>query len=351
MRKSPRPNNHREIFSRTLHFALKFRLAVTFVLGMIAGGIVVDQCSGDEAAGPPPQPVITDAGGASAEALPPPPEPPEPDDEVDFSQCRNLVFKIVHPKCKKLSDEEIRKQYLARVKRQRDERAAEIIKMLDINDPEDRAKIRRAVYDGCTEIKDFEGTWLQLEAPPVTSQCGGPIELNERPEKDWIDLDEEEYEQLSDEDKLLTDLYRDRNYEEVLKRTHFDDLKRQIDELMEYDEEFNELKIGESFYEDIKMLEEIRDQILRTDNEKERQRIMCELIIALETQSGHDKRQIDKIMRLMEQDDIDLTSFDDTVRFQVFWQSLITLSGFGSEEEMVRSDICDPIFREAFKDE
>ncbi len=346
MKKVSQSNNHREISSRAPNFALKFRLAVTFVLGMIAGGIAVDQCSGSDA-DQPEQPKLTDIN--KGPKAPPPLESPEPDDEVDFSQCRNLVFKISNPECKKLSDEEIEKQYLARVKKQLDQRAAEIIRMLDINNPEDRAKIRRAVYDGCTEIKEFEGTLLQLKVPPATNQCDNPIELNEKPEKDWVDIDETEYEQLSDEDKLLTDLYRDRNYEEVLQRTHFDDLKNQIDELIEYDEEFNELKIAESFYEDIKLLEEIRDQMLRTNSLEERQYIMCELIVALESQSRPNEQQVDKLMRLMEQDDIDLTSFDDTVRFQVFWQSLIALSGFGSEKGLASSGICDPIFKEAFR--
>ncbi len=345
MQKNPSSKNHRESFVKTPTFTLKFRLAVTFILGMIAGGIVVDKCSGDKA-DQPKQPGIADTSKTGGEAPPSPPEPPEPDDEVDFSQCRNLVFKVTHPEC---GEDEIKRRYLERRREELEKWADKIIKKLGIHNPNDQDKIREAVLNGCTEFGKISGNLLVLEPPPPMQYCH--VMLEEESEKDWLDISEEEYEKLSHEEKRLVDLYRDKKYEDTLEGIRFTEFKNKIDELTENDGEFVDLGLADDYNNDFDMLSQAQEDMIRAQSQEERLKILCKLFVDIESKPWNTDEQIDKIQRLMEEEGIDLTDFDDTTEGHLFFKSLFALAGISSEDELGSSEVCRPILEEAFGDE
>jgi len=312
-----------------------FRTAIFFVLGSVAvsglGGYLLGKFSNEKADKSEITDVIkvVDSSSKSIQS--------GDGERLDFPQCRNLILTIGNPKCRRLSKDELKKRYLAEHQKGLEKKADALVGQLGIYNPDDINKIYKAMLNGCTAVKTIEGKTITLQPPPAINNCDNPIFLNQEPDKNLVDNGEFiDYEKmlsgLSSEEREMMEAYRDKNYDELFKKANFKDIKSQIDLLDRGDFEFSRLGIGKSINNTFKSLEEARDEILKTKNTAERQRIICELILKMNSQKFTNE-QSKKLTELQERG-INL-DFDDSVQFYAFWHGLLAMSGFNTSESEV----------------
>ncbi len=312
-----------------------FRTAIFFVLGSMAvsslGGYLLGKFSNEK----PNKSKITDVIKAVDSSTKP--VQSGNGEQLNFPQCRNLILTIGNPKCRKLSEDELKRRYLAEHQKELEKKADALIGQLGIYNSDDINKIYKAMLNGCTAVKTIEGKTITLQPPPAINNCDNPILLNQEPDKNLVDNGEFiDYEKmlsgLSSEERGMMEAYRDKNYDELFKKANFKDIKSQIDLLDKSDSEFSRLGIGKSINNTFKSLEGARDKILKTKNTTERQRIICELIIKMNSQQFTNE-QSKKLTELQERG-INL-DFDDSVQFYAFWHGLLAMSGFSTSESDV----------------
>jgi len=177
MQKSPNSQNHREANNEKSKFGLKSRLLVTFILGLVAGGIVVSKCSD---ADQPKRPGITDTSGGQSEGGDGPPDDDKPwpsnrvpldkfdeapEEYVDVDQCRELIFRVTGHRVA-IGLEEIDEQCKELAKKRGEAAAEKIINDFCISNPEDMNAIYNAALKGYTKFESLRdvgrGYWLWL---------------------------------------------------------------------------------------------------------------------------------------------------------------------------------------------
>ena len=341
---NPELKNHGEANNEMSKFGLKFRLAVTFILGMVVGGIAVDRCSGDDA-DQPKKPGIADTGGARGgdggpddddEPLPPNLVPSDEFDKdpleyVDIEKCRALLFRWTG---EIITDDEI----LERAHQIETERrifiAENIINRFCISNPQDQDAIRNAVLKGCTKFESLKqwrgGDWgMTLESP--TGDWCDTIDLKEEPVcKPRLSKEEEE-----DRKKRKEERERVKAMAELIKNNQFNDVLGDIDISLVEDEikrEGLEEGIGGEF---VDMLKRVKRQIEDEMDSTQRIILGCELIsflVALDgplNEEGIDPT-IEEAMQTMDNNQV-INNAAET--FFAFAEALLEASGLDDAEE------------------
>jgi len=307
-----------------------FRLAIAFIL-TICAGFGIGKCIFDKKdAEMPNKPEKTNLIK---------PDTAQIKQKILLRHCSTNLLKVTNLQCEELSSEEIEKQYLEREKANLEKRTLDIIEKLKITNPQDQEKILEAVLKGCSEIRKASKKSIKLDSPPPIKECLDTIRLSESPRRNLL-LNEEKYNELSDEEKELVDLYRDKKLEEALRRLNFDKERKKIDELAQTDEEFRRLGIAEYFKIGFDFFEQTRAKMLGAKNDEERLKIFCMFLDDSESSDGLTDEQQQKMHELDKSGAFQSESVYD---FKEEFVELIFLAMTGmTEREVVESKVCDP---------
>jgi len=311
-------------------WALKFRLAIAFII-TIGAGFGIGKCIFDKK-GP------VSAGSSDIQAAEQP-DAGKKRTEIMLKRCHTDLMRVVNFQCGEINEEEMRKRYLERERSNLEKRAAEIIDKLGITDADDQSAIFKAILKGCTEVKYASGNNIKFGPPSLKKQCLDPIDLNEEPKKNWLDISEEDYKELTANEKEVADLYRDKKVEEALRKISFDDTNKKIQNLTQSDEEFRNLGLPEYYQKFFDLLEETRTNILEAGSNEEKRSIICNLITK-GVESDLSDKQKEKISKL-EESGFGNFSIVEPESSKWFLTILMSLAGM-SENEL--DEVCEPNF-------
>ncbi len=154
------------------------------------------------------------------------------------------------------------------------------------------------------------------------------------------------YEQLNDREKGLVDLYRDKKYEILIKRTNFIPLKGAIDREVK---KFSETDLGfleaEWSHRILEQLNKTAKRIMATEDMGHRQLILCEFRQRVERIESYYNKKIIEEGYDLNQDGLEISSLDETLDFFVFWRALQELCGFPKSELGPDEEECNRIFK------
>ncbi|MBU1017500.1 hypothetical protein KKA33_00545 [Patescibacteria group bacterium] len=241
---------------------------------MIAGGIVVDQCS-DNKSCQPKQPGIADTGGAQGgkggpddgdkkpwhpNLVPSDDFDKAPEEYVDIAKCRELLFRMTgDPNCKSaLTDEEVLEKAHQIETERRIAKAEEIIDSFCISNLQDQDAIRNIVLKGYLEVKEVEGWAMWLNDPKNDASIS--INLIEKPPC-------VEFPEKTPTEKEIERMTKENNFSDILK-IHINQMR----------EEVRAAGIVDEFDELFELTERMPEQIKNIENPIERKLMACRMM-------------------------------------------------------------------------
>jgi len=218
----------------------------------------------------------------------------------------------------------------------------------------DEEKEVRYNFDEVTKINSDGEPEDSPDYKPLPNRPEDPIELTFLTEDEMKEILNRDafsrvYGTMSEREKRLVDLYRDKKYETLVRRFNIPSLKGMIDKEAKKFKEYEESGYAEEDRNALMKFEELRKKILAVKDISLRQMILCQAISKNESEkvSEVDLKKLeevaDKRYELRKMGVKDISDIDDTVDFVTFWLSLNKISGFPDIDERDPDKECKKI--------
>lgn len=230
-------------------------------------------------------------------------------------------------------------------------------KLADYSDemPPDEAEEVRYKFDEVSGVNQNAGITGPIESLPPKKKRNIEITILTKWQieeilhnRSWFP--KEWYKKLNDREKGLVDLYRNKKYEALIKKTNFVPLKGVIDEEAKKFAEYEEMGFAGEIRDWLNQLETAARRIAATKDMNQRQLILCELQQQLNPKHGYheysedDIKRSEKFQKLIQRG-LKTTNLDETVDVFILWQSLQELSGFQKSELGPDEEECNKVFK------